>query len=222
MTNNSQQIEEATYEKPEHGWTCFHCGETFTTVGSARTHFGATPDVEPGCLVKVELGAERGLLMALRQLEEEQVSLLERLSQEDTDLHRVLARMQSRHSAALLQAEEAGYARGLRDAVVVPAAIDVLSERERQVASEGWTHQHDDEHDPGDLACAGAAYALSAGDAIHPMSQGDGRCQQPLFWPWDAKWWKPKTPRQDLVRAAALIIAEIERIDRVNRNRAAA
>lgn len=23
-----------TYQKPEHGWTCFHCGETFTT-GSA-------------------------------------------------------------------------------------------------------------------------------------------------------------------------------------------
>lgn len=94
------------------------------------------------------------------------------------------------------------------------AAQDVLAERARQIASEGWTLEHDDEHDPGDLACAGAAYALSAGDAIHPMSQGDGGCQQPTFWPWDAEWWKPKTPRQDLVRAAALIIAEIERLDR--------
>lgn len=28
------------YLKPEHGWTCFHCGETFTTPGSARDHWG--------------------------------------------------------------------------------------------------------------------------------------------------------------------------------------
>lgn len=34
------------------------------------------------------------------------------------------------------------------------------------------------------------------------------------FWPWQRKWWKPKDPRRDLVRAGALIIAEIERIDR--------
>ncbi|AKQ30008.1 TPA: hypothetical protein JI225_05075 [Acinetobacter baumannii] len=27
-------------------------------------------------------------------------------------------------------------------------------------------------------------------------------------------YWKPKSPRQDLVRAAALLIAEIERLDR--------
>jgi hypothetical protein len=27
-------------------------------------------------------------------------------------------------------------------------------------------------------------------------------------------WWKPKDRRRDLVRAAALIIAEIERLDR--------
>jgi hypothetical protein len=33
-------------------------------------------------------------------------------------------------------------------------------------------------------------------------------------WPWDLKWWKPTTPRRDLVKAAALIVAEIERLDR--------
>lgn len=58
-----------TYAKPAHGWTCFHCGETFTTFGSARDHFGATPNAEPGCLIKVRLGEERGLLMALRKAE---------------------------------------------------------------------------------------------------------------------------------------------------------
>jgi len=33
-------------------------------------------------------------------------------------------------------------------------------------------------------------------------------------WPWAEKWWKPKNERRDLVKAAALILAEIERLDR--------
>lgn len=59
-------------------WTCFHCGETFTTVGSAVDHFGTTPNAKPGCLiarVPLENGTNtqigRGLLMALRAAEAE-------------------------------------------------------------------------------------------------------------------------------------------------------
>jgi hypothetical protein len=52
---------------PAHGWTCFHCGETFTTPGSARDHFGTHLYDKPGCLLKVEVGEERGLLMELRK-----------------------------------------------------------------------------------------------------------------------------------------------------------
>ena len=36
----------------------------------------------------------------------------------------------------------------------------------------------------------------------------------PVGWPWHRQWWKPKNARRDLVRAAALIVAEIERLDR--------
>ncbi len=36
----------------------------------------------------------------------------------------------------------------------------------------------------------------------------------PGGWPFADTFWKPKSPRQDLVRAAALLIAEIERLDR--------
>ena len=58
-----------TYQAPEHGWTCFHCGETFTTVGGARDHFGTDRWYEPGCILKVELGSERGWLIELRRVQ---------------------------------------------------------------------------------------------------------------------------------------------------------
>lgn len=56
---------------PQHGWTCFHCGETFKTPGGAADHFGATPDREPGCMIRVQLGDERGLQRRLREVEGE-------------------------------------------------------------------------------------------------------------------------------------------------------
>lgn len=98
------------------------------------------------------------------------------------------------------------------------AARDVLAERARQVNVEGWTAQHDDEHDPGDLCAAGSAYALAASDKLNPHSQGDGDYGRnvPDMWPenWHTDWWKLTTPRRDLIKAAALILAEIERLDR--------
>lgn len=78
------------------------------------------------------------------------------------------------------------------------AARDVLAERERQKSVEGWTPEHDDEHNDEQLALAAACYALGS----------------PTFWPWENRWWKPKDRRRNLVRAGALILAEIERIDR--------
>lgn len=53
------------------GWQCFHCGEVFTTIGSAQDHFGADPSKKPGCMIKVAPGDERGLLMELRKAEDE-------------------------------------------------------------------------------------------------------------------------------------------------------
>ncbi|HHG5326055.1 TPA: hypothetical protein ACPWPG_001447 [Pseudomonas aeruginosa] len=35
-----------------------------------------------------------------------------------------------------------------------------------------------------------------------------------LAWPWDEQWWKPSTARRDMVKACALALAEIERLDR--------
>ena len=88
---------------------------------------------------------------------------------------------------------------------------EIARERDRQVGQEGWTEAHDDSHAGGEMAQAAGCYALNAGlseAARMPLGYA------PRDWPWDAKWWKPSTPRRDLVKAAALIVAEIERLDR--------
>lgn len=108
---------------------------------------------------------------------------------------------------------------------------EVRRERVRQIKAEGWTPEHDDAHDRGQMADAAAcyliadwpttsyvlrpivrrAYARYTDDADHEIA---GHRSVPRQWPWEAGWWKPKDRRRDLVRAAALLIAEIERLDR--------
>lgn len=94
------------------------------------------------------------------------------------------------------------------------AASDVLAERARQIGAEGWTLEHDDEHDGGQMAAAAAAYAIEASSQVGGMMPAAPNDVPPSYWPWDEKWWKPRDPRSNLVRAAALLLAEIERLDR--------
>ena len=96
------------------------------------------------------------------------------------------------------------------------AGSDVLAERIRQINEEGWTPEHDDEHPDGTLALAACCYAMPPGDLASMHSSGVSLLR--VLWPYEAEWWKPKSRREDLVRAGALIIAEIERIDRATRH----
>lgn len=91
------------------------------------------------------------------------------------------------------------------------AVLDVIYERKRQIYKEGWTEQHDDAHESGELAGAGASYATNA-TAV--LALNCNNIPNPTLWPGSLNWWKPTTPRRDLVKAAALIIAEIEKLDR--------
>ena len=68
VENKSPTGETYKFERGVDYWRCFHCGEKFTTPGGAADHFGA-PDKIPGCLLKVEIGNERGWLMEIRKLE---------------------------------------------------------------------------------------------------------------------------------------------------------
>jgi hypothetical protein len=115
------------------------------------------------------------------------------------------------HTAAALFREIAAHpvTKAASDGVALTAAArDVLAERQRQVSAEGWTPEHDDEHDIGEMADAAASYALHASGWTETIPGG--------IWPadWSQKWWKPTTPRRNLVKSGALILAEIERIDR--------
>ncbi|WP_409286573.1 hypothetical protein [Pseudomonas aeruginosa] len=94
----------------------------------------------------------------------------------------------------------------------VPQAwLDVQAERLRQVEAEGWTPEHDDEHSHGQMARAAACYALAGSSA---PNDGTAALLVSLAWPWDEQWWKPSTARRDMVKACALGLAEIERLDR--------
>jgi len=100
------------------------------------------------------------------------------------------------------------------------AGEDVLAERRRQITAEGWTPEHDDAHDKGELGLAGAAYAAAGAMSDSRRNSVSGAFSiinnQTLrdLWPFAHSWWKSKDRRRDLVRAGALIIAEIERLDR--------
>lgn len=85
----------------------------------------------------------------------------------------------------------------------------IAEERQRQIEVEGWTPEHDAEHEYGELAIAACCYAWKEGDA-YPCRQD--------WWPWADEWWKPspKNRIRELQKAGALIAAEIDRLQRLN------
>lgn len=86
---------------------------------------------------------------------------------------------------------------------------EIAEERRRQIAVEGWSAEHDDKHIHGELAIVAALYGLP--EHLRAAIRG---VRQLFPATWDLSSWKPTTRRRDLVKAAALICAEIERLDR--------
>jgi hypothetical protein len=90
----------------------------------------------------------------------------------------------------------------------VSVISEIEAERKRQIGAEGWTPEHDDEHKGGQLAGAAACYA------IHDIKHWAVGMAIQNLWPWSRQWLKPTDNRRNLIKAAALIVAEIERSDR--------
>ena len=86
------------------------------------------------------------------------------------------------------------------------APVDVLKERVRQVEQEQFFHYQDDAFTDYQLPRAAICYAIkAAGLPSHRAT---------LYWPFKAEAFKPADRRANLVKAAALLLAEIERLDR--------
>src|SRR5262245_39790124 len=87
------------------------------------------------------------------------------------------------------------------------AVDDIVAERER--LEEIGIPPRDRRYRPSDLPKAAAAYALAG------VRRYANEGWPELFWPWPNTRFRLGTPRDNLVRAAALILAEIERLDRL-------
>lgn len=94
-----------------------------------------------------------------------------------------------------------------------PASLQgVLTERIRQIQFHCFYPDQDDEYVNGDLALAGACYAI---EAAKQATETEGAMRLvPEAWPWMAASWRPHDQRRNLVKAGALILAEIDRLDR--------
>ncbi|MBP5857264.1 hypothetical protein KAJ83_09610 [Marivibrio halodurans] len=95
-----------TYKAPDGGWVCFHCGERFMSPGAAADHFGETQDYQPACVMMVELGRERGLIMELRKAQrevrwqEERIEQLEYQAAVDADNWTRIVGLKRAHNVA--------------------------------------------------------------------------------------------------------------------------
>ena len=96
---------------------------------------------------------------------------------------------------------------------------DIRFKRERQIHVHGWTLQHDsDEHSGGELAQAAIVHLQTAFREVFHLADEETT----IWWPWDESMPEElqrrlfaQTKREALVNAAALLVAELELLDRL-------
>lgn len=88
----------------------------------------------------------------------------------------------------------------------------IAEERKRQIEVEGWTPEHDSNHNCGQLSDAAICYAMR-GYWKKRLSTWFA-----VIWPFGIEWYKPSENDRvrDLVKAGALIAAEIDRLQNKN------
>lgn len=97
--------------------------------------------------------------------------------------------------------------------IPTPGIDRIRQERLRQMAMEGYSPDHDDSHDNGELRDAAWSY-LDFLRVTHLCGEVIGI---PAQWPWETESFKcdPENPVRALVKAGALIAAEIDRLERL-------
>jgi len=99
----------------------------------------------------------------------------------------------------------------------------ITEERARQIFVEGWTAEHDAQHELGELTEAALCYAVVASAEVRgsearewPVVMFNGFNDSLVEWPWGHEWYKPSDdPIRNLVKAGALIAAEIDRLQQL-------
>jgi hypothetical protein len=125
----------------------------------------------------------------------------------------------SQHAMILGLREEIGVDCQNKKALTEPltnGAFRVLDERWRQKTMLGYDDARDDAFLAGELVDAASAYVEAA--SVYGVTSQFMRWYRnrpiPECWPWDANRWGSESPYRDLVKAGALIIAELDRMDR--------
>ena len=94
---------------------------------------------------------------------------------------------------------------------------EITAERLRQIEVEGCTPAMDSGYVSNELLRAALVYAEPERLFVERQTEdhrGSYTMFEPLRWPWQWHFLKRKSRREDLIRAAALLAAEIERLDR--------
>lgn len=94
----------------------------------------------------------------------------------------------------------------------------IAEERKRQIEVKGWTSEHDSSHKNGELANAGAYYAMTD-ETIEFIDSKLGNDMHLYFWPLELRWLKkvPENRIRELQKAGALIAAEIDRLQAIEK-----
>ncbi len=101
----------------------------------------------------------------------------------------------------------------------------IAEERQRQIDAKGFTPDVDiksylPKHKRGELALAAIAYADNAANALcHEVFEED-YLEIAGIWPWHPTSWNPKNPRTDLIKAGALIAAQIDLMEALEAQKA--
>lgn len=195
---------------------CPHCGADDAAIGDCGDTAATAWNYQQGRIDALVEALEKAQTEVKRQeniasaLFDEVSQLRRNADDKAPELKKIITEMEEENNRQVLEVMRlSSLVAQLESRTVTAAAADVLAERKRQVTTEGWTPEHDDQHVNFEMAIAGGLYAISAVDSHHKL-----RNSAPSAWPWDRKWWKPDGPRRDLVKAGALILAEIERLDR--------
>lgn len=97
----------------------------------------------------------------------------------------------------------------------------IAQERHRQIYDKGYSKGHDNRHSNNQLVYAAMCYACPAQKKPSGPTAFFRSKEKPAMWPWDKEEWKPSPDNRirELTRAGALIAAEIDRLQALEKRK---